>query len=195
MKKLKTWIVRLAFVAIVTLAVLGCSTGSSAPSKAEVGEAFEAMGSAMSSASYDTGPGTYVGPGPYIFTHNFVNPSGGSASVSFTSNTDPYAAGPCSISGSVTFSSWVEPTTGYTISGTLSCSITSTDGLAGGTYPQTLSTTFSCNLTLSGGAISTLSCNISESVTLYNVAPWYAFTIDGTVTANGHVFDMGELSS
>ena len=49
------------------------------------------------------------------------------------------------------------------------------------------------NLALSGGTISTLSCNISEQMTIYNVAPYFAATISGTITANGYSYNVNQL--
>ena len=178
----------LAAMIVMIFVFLGCS--NIAPSTADVTKAFMAMTIAQSSAPaansvpYTKAGGVYTySPGP------LSNPNGGSVTVVYTSNTNPGGGGPSTIAGTLTFSNWVDLSTGYTINGTVSLSETISDPSA---YPITITGTINGSFSLTGGPVSTLTCRIYESVSIpATLIP--TITLAGTVTANGYPYDVTKL--
>lgn len=192
MKRIKECSVVLLIVSVTVFFILGCSSGSGAPSNEDVKTAYMAMGSGLSVAPIDTVT-SYSGTGPYTYSASLPNPSGGSAVVSYSSATNP-TAGACTITGTVTLTNWRDTASGYTLSGTVTVSLVSDVALNDTIhFPQTQTVTMSCNLALAGGPVSTLSCNITMSTTEYAGPPYFAFSASGTITANGYVFDITKL--
>ena len=191
MREAKRWVARLALVVTAALVVFGCSA-SSGPSKDEVAIAFQAMDSPMTTASFDTG--VYAG-NPPTYADSLTNPSGagGTVSFSFTSSADP-TAGPYTITGTVTITNWKDLDTGYTINGTLTTTITDSRAMHDiANYPQTQTVTISWDFALSGGTISTLSGDIEITTYEVSFASFPDITMTGSMTANGHRFDMSEF--
>ena len=188
MKHVKCFTVGLALVAVATLAVMGCTgAGGTPPSSADAARAFAAMGSAVGAAP--TGDeATYSGN---TYTQTVFGASGGTILVSYSSFGD-FNTGAASMTGTLTFTNLYEPATGYTFNGTVG--ITEATDRALNSFPLTITLGMTCNLTLTGGPISTLSCNISESMTFFpDRYTLTAFTASGTLTANGYTFDMTRL--
>jgi len=181
-------------LAVTVAMILGCSGGGATPpSNTDVSKALVAMGAGAAACSENNVP-AWNGSGPYTGSMTVSGLNGGSVSVTYSSNTYP-TTNPWSITGTLTFSNWYDNATGYTINGTISISASSTVALGDTTnYPQTLSVHMTWNLTLSGGPISTLTGNISESARqtsqgVYSPAPY----VSGTVTANNYQFNLNSM--
>ena len=121
---------------------------------------------------------------------SYTNPYGGTVLVSYSATGTPNGPSAWSASGTLQFTNWYDPSTGYTINGTLSVS-ESVSGSA--PSPISISAMITGNLALSGGTISTLNCNISEQMTIYSGAPYFAATVSGTITANGYSYNVNQL--
>ena len=180
----KKWVGYLAIFVAMTCTTLGCNNGGGAagPSKSDVKTAYSAMmsGFGYAPAAYFA---TYSGTGPYTSPYS----NGGSIVATYTSSTNP-SSGPWSVTGTITFTNWVDTMSGYTINGTISLS--ESINAIEGTYPETITETMTSNLTPTGGPISTLDCNISETIT-YTTSSNINITINsGTVTANGYQYSL-----
>jgi hypothetical protein len=174
--------VELAFLGVTALVLMGCpSGGAAAPSTADVSKAFSAMNTAQSYAPADSQ--SYYGAGTYSFGP-LSGPNGGSVAITYTVS-DPTQS-TWTATGTLTFTNWVDTSTGYTINGTVSVSETITGPQS---TANAIDATITCNLTLSGGTISTLSCNIHESITFTPLS----VTLSGNVTANGFQYDVTKL--
>jgi hypothetical protein len=177
----------LALVVALTLAVLGCTgAGGTPPSSADAARALGAMGTAVGAAP--AGESANYGTGNTC--NEILVGANGTIQVSYTKVGD-FTTGPASMTGTMTFIDLHDPMTGYTFNGTVGISEATTNALT--SYPLTLTIGMTCNLTLTGGPVSTLSCNISESVTFSDSVTPPTFMISGTLTANGYTFDVTKL--
>lgn len=170
------------------LLVFSCSN-TPVPSTADVQKAFSAFNNADTSIETTD---NYSSPSSYGSTNTLsqtvTNPSGtGQASLSFTANT---SSSPMTMSGSITFTNWTDPSSGYTLNGTIKLTETVTTTSSS----ESITATITGTLNLSGGSISTLVYDVKENATIdmstYNVTE--SFT--GTVTANGHSFDASTIA-
>ena len=188
MKHVKWFSVGLALVVVATLAVMGCTgAGGTPPSSADAAKAFAAMGSAVGAAPQPDSV-TYSGN---TYTQTVSGAHGGTILVSYSSFGD-FNTGAASMTGTLTFTNLYEPVTGYTFNGTVGISEATDRALT--SFPLTITFGMTCNLTLTGGPISTLSCNFAESMTFYpDKYTLSALTISGTLTANGSTFDITKL--
>lgn len=121
------------------------------------------------------------------YSTTVLNPlPNGSGSASFSFTTSDPSANPFQVSGSITFSNWTDPTSGYTINGTVNVS----ESLSMTSTTETITMTITGTLNLSGGSISTLVYDMTMTMDMSSTAP----TFSGTITANGHPFDVSTLS-
>lgn len=187
MKHVKWFTVVLALVVVAMLAVTGCTgAGGTPPSSADAARALAAMGAAVATAPAGESA-TYTGD---TYTGTVSGAFGGTILVSYSRIGD-FATGAASMTGTLTFTNLYEPATGYTFNGTVGISEATDRRLD--SFPLTLTIGMTCNLTLTGGPISTLSCNISETMTFSDAVTLSAFTASGTLTANGSTFDITRL--
>ncbi len=170
-----------AVIAVMAVVVLACSSPNDAPPATDVSKAFSAAFMAEQSAP-PANEQTYTG-GEY--TNTISQLGGGSVTFLYSTTGNP-ATEACTIDGALTFANWVDAFYGYTINGTFDFSMTV--GAPG--VPRSISMTMTFNLALTGGTISTLTGSITLSTT---DAPGAMPVLAGSVTANGHQFDLNEL--
>lgn len=123
--------------------------------------------------------------GTYVYTT-----SDGTAVFSITMVTN--SAGITSpTGGSVTFAGYTDSSQVYSISGTLSFTVVPTSGSATNTSPVDLDG----NLSLSGGAISTLDCTLNAigGPSQSTVSQVTIFDFSGTLVANGESYNIADL--
>jgi len=188
-RNVKAFVGGLALVMVATLLTLGCSGaggGATTPSTGDVRTAFSAMGSALGTAP--KAESVAVANGVYATT--VYDGRGGSMGVSYSTTGDP-KAGPVSILGTLTLSNLRDPSSGCVFNGTIT--INETTGGAVNTYPLMISVGLACNLSVTGGSVSTLACNITESIAQPSAASSPAVTVSGTITADGYTFDVTKL--
>jgi len=194
MAKSRTWKLGLALVLAATLVVLGCSSpGSSGPSKADVNEAFGGVGEAVIAAPSARSAISYTGAPPYIYTDTIPNAQGltGSVQVTYTSTGNP-SSGPSTMTCTYAFTNWYEPSTRYTINGTLT--IVDTTDAASAADPLTETTTLKGDLSLSGGSVSTLSLDVELKYTIsVSNTSLDSSSTTGSITADGHRFNFNDL--
>ena len=174
MKRLFTLFVGIASIVAAAILISGCPAGSNAnpPSTADTTKAFTAMTTAQTTATSSSSMSS-GGSGSATFS----NPSGtGSVLVTFSTTGTPPTR-PYTVTGTLVFTNWYDASSGYTINGTLAVTISM------GTVQIT--DTVTGNLTFSGGAISTLTCNITETTNPVSVT--------GTITVNGFSYDVTKL--
>ncbi len=175
-----------ALAASAAFALAGCSTGMSIPSKADASKALQAMTAAQDRTPPMSSQGTY-GSGTTFFGV-VPNPGGGGSAVVSYSASNPSSRS-FTADGMLTFTNWYDPGTGYTINGTLTVMESVTGA---GSLPETISATVSGDLTLSGGPVSTLSCDMTETLAISSLVS-VSDSLSGTVTENGTTFDVSQL--
>jgi hypothetical protein len=178
MKTLKVGPLELVIVGVAAIVLIGCSPAGSGPGTSEVAKAMVTMTSATTpggAAKMDSA--TYTG-NSYTYSNTV---GGGSVAVGYTLISGTPGAGPWSASGTITYVNWYDSLTGYTINGTVNV----TGSVSGTTYPMTVGATMNASLTLSGGKVSSIACNISETVVLSDAVTMKSYTASGTVTADG----------
>jgi hypothetical protein len=177
MTKVKASVCGMGILAVATLLIMGCSgAGGTAPSKTDVGNAFAAMSVAQSAAPKPTGAGSYtLGSGAVTVAYNCFG--------------DP-TTGPATINGTITFTNYHDPSSGYTFTGTLTISESTNAAISAPSV--TIAATITCNLAMAGGPISSLTCSLGESITISG-SVMTAYTVTGTVTANGYTYNVQQL--
>lgn len=166
---------KIAFLLAISLLIFaGCQSPSSAaaPSVDDTNASFDAVGTAIGSVMSTT-PTQQTSGNVMTMTYTGTNAV---AVMSLDLVTGAF-------SENVTLTNCVSSP--YTISGTVSAS-----GTINLTTYQQLSIHMTGSLTLSGGPITTLTCDFTGT---YN-AGTSQMDLTGTITANGHVFDVSELN-
>ncbi|HVO40071.1 MAG TPA: hypothetical protein VMV03_13655, partial [Spirochaetia bacterium] len=156
------------------------------PSAADVTKAFQGMSlsqqqapapnSAAAKTAYQTGPYTPT-----------ITVGGGSIAVSYTATGNPSGPGPWSVAGTLTLTNVYDSYSGYTFNGTINISASFSDPAAS---QQTTIIVMTGSLSLSGGTISTLGCNITITST---IPPSGNPVTTGTITADGFTYDVTKL--
>ncbi len=107
---------------------------------------------------------------------------------------DPYVEG-FTLTATFSFTSWHDSATGYTINGTATAVLESNIALNDTkTHPRIQTQTMTGTLSLSGGPISSLTANYSiHSVDDPDDLEGSGVFFSGTITADGHSFDVSSL--
>ncbi len=128
---------------------------------------------------------------PNFLVGTLPSAAGGTLTYSFTASADPGGGGGWSATGTYVFTNWIDPTTGYTINGTIN--ISASVGVAGA-FPLPIVIILTGDLTFAGAPISTLKINVTTNLTFHS-ADIFDFTlaVTGTITADGKSFDVASL--
>lgn len=164
MKKL----LKLSVLVLIALFLFAGCDWLFGPSKEDVAAAFAALSRGITAANTGT---------PTISGNTMTFPGTGGASLAMTLIMD---ASFNLLDGSkmdVTFSNWNDTTSGYTINGSFTITLTGTQ--------TAMVQNCTGSITLSGGTITTLAMNYSANTATQAVT--------GTITANGHDFNVADL--